>query len=422
MCQTINLRIQKFFIIKDLGRKIPMKNHRDFRAIGVMILLTLIIIIITSNKLFNSSQGESNAKKSLFYETAKVLQVYGEDISKDPLLPNINIGEQQIKLEILTGQYAHQQFDIKNSMSLFYSVYTKAGMKVIVTFNVNQNKVTNLSVYTYKRNTVIYCLIAIFFALLIFVGKMKGLRSVISLIFSVIVIFYFMLPSILNGFNPVISATISAALIIIVSLISISGFNNKTYSAILGTIFGVIVAGITAYIFGRMAHLSGLTAEYTENLINIAQTSKLNIKGLMYAAILIASLGAIMDIGISIASSVFEIHNANPKLNKKQLFNSGMNVGKDIIGTMSNTLILAFAGSSLTLLIIIATANMSYIQISNLDIVCTEIIQGIAGSIAIVLTVPLTAIVSVLFIEKSISNEKLQNQVKKVKNKSKSHN
>ena len=115
---------------------------------------------------------------------------------------------------------------------------------------------------------------------------------------------------------------------------------------------------------------------------------------------------------------MFEIHNANPKLNTKKLFNSGMNMGKDIIGTMSNTLILAFAGSSFTLLIIIATAKMPYIQISNLDVVCTEIIQGIAGSIAIVVTVPLTALVSVLFIERNIANKKLKNEVKKVKNRS----
>ena len=383
-----------------------------------MIILTLIIIM-TSNKLFNSSKGERNAKNGMSYEVAKVLEVNDEKISKSPLIPKIYIGEQQIKLEILTGQYAHQQFEIKNSMSLLYSVHTKVGMKVIVSFNINENEVvTNLSVYTYKRNSVVYWMIAIFFALLIFVGRKKGLRSVISIVFSIVVIFYFMLPSILNGLSPIIAATLSATLIIIVGLIIISGLNSKTYSAILGTIFGVIIAGIASYIFGSMAHLSGLTAEYTENLIVIAQSSKLNIKGLMYAVILISSLGAIMDIGISIASAIFEIHNVNPKLTKKQLFNSGMNMGKDMIGTMSNTLILAFAGTSFTLLIIIAKAEMSYIQLSNLDIVCTEIIQGIAGSIAIVVTVPLTALVSVLFIERSLANKKMKNMVKKVKNKS----
>ncbi|MFL0248745.1 YibE/F family protein [Candidatus Clostridium stratigraminis] len=389
-----------------------MKKHRDLLAILVVAFLSLIIIT-TSSKLFGSRKEVNIGDRTLFYEVAKVLEVSSEDISKDPTVHNIYIGEQQIKVEILTGKYAHQQFDINNSMSVLYSVRTKVGMKVIVGFNVIENKVTNLSVYNYKRNTVVYWLIAIFFALLIFVGRKKGLNSLISIIFSIIVIFYFMLPSILSGFDPVISATISAALITFIGLIIISGFNSKTYSAIIGTISGLTIAGIIAFVFGHFAHLTGLTAEYSENLIAIAQTSKFNLKGLMYAVILIASLGAVMDIGISIASAIFEIHSANPKLDKKQLFNSGMNMGKDIIGTMSNTLILAFAGSSFSLLIIIATANMSYIQVSNLDLVCTEIIQGIAGSIGIILTVPLTALVSVLFIERSTETKHLKNKIKK---------
>jgi uncharacterized membrane protein len=226
--------------------------------------------------------------------------------------------------------------------------------------------------------------------------------------FSIVVIFYFMLPGILNGFNSIILATISAVMIILATLSIIGGINNKTFSAILGTICGVIIAGIISFVAGYFAHLSGLIAENTETLIVLAQNTKFNINGLMYAAILIASLGAIMDIGVSIVSAVFEIHATNPKLDKKQLFNSGMNVGKDIIGTMANTLILAFVGSSFTLLIIIAATKMPYIQMSNLDIVCTEIVQGIAGSIAIVITVPVTAIISVFFIEKNRTRTNLK--------------
>lgn len=379
-----------------------MKKNKDLFIIFAVILLSFIIIV-ASKTFINPTSKASTISKNLHFEEAKVLEVSDEKITKDSVMPNIYIGQQQIKVEILTGKYAHQQFDFKNSMSRLYSIYTKEGMKVIVSFNVNQNKVSNLSVYSYKRNTIIYLLIAIFFALLIYVGRMKGLKSVVSIAFSVIVLFYFMLPSIINGFSPVTAATISALLIIVVTLITISGFNSKTYSAILGTIFGVIIAGIVAYVFGYLAHLSGLTAEYTETLIDIVQTSKLNIKGLMYAVILISSLGALMDVGISISSAVFEIHSANPKLSKKDLFKSGMNVGKDIIGTMSNTLILAFVGSSFTFLLLVASSNLSYIQTSNLDVVCTEIVQGLAGSIAIVITVPLTALVSVLFIERNIA-------------------
>ena len=382
-----------------------MKKNKYWWGILVILLICIVFIVI-SNRVFNKDTDVSNSKNSLHYEIAKVLEVKDEKLSKDPIVPNIYIGDQQIKVEILTGQYAHQQFDIKNSMSRLYSIYTKVGMEVVVSYNISDNKVTNLSVYSYKRSTIIYVLISIFFALLILIGKLKGLKSVVSIIFSIVVIFYFMLPGILNGFNSIILATISAVMIILATLSIIGGINYKTFSAILGTICGVIIAGIISFVAGYFAHLSGLTAENTETLIVLAQNTKFNINGLMYAAILIASLGAIMDIGVSIVSAVFEIHATNPKLDKKQLFNSGMNVGKDIIGTMANTLILVFVGSSFTLLIIIAATKMPYIQMSNLDIVCTEIVQGIAGSIAIVITVPVTAIISVFFIEKNRTNLK----------------
>ncbi|GFP74519.1 YibE/F family protein [Clostridium fungisolvens] len=390
-----------------------MKKNREFISVVAMVFICLILIFI-ANKMFNNGK-ERIGKNSLNYEVAKVLSVTDEKLSRDPIVPNIYIGDQQIKVEMLTGTYAHQQFDIKNSMSRLYSVYTKEGMKVIVSYNISNDNVTNLSVYSYKRNTVVYMLIAIFFALLIFVGRMKGLKSVVSIIFSVIVIFYFMLPGILNGFNPIVLATISAVMIILTTLSIIGGLNSKTFSAILGTISGVVIAGIISFVAGYFAHLSGLTAENTESLIVLAENTKFNMNGLMYAAILIASLGAIMDIGVSIVSAIFEIHATNPKLDRKQLFNSGMNVGKDIIGTMANTLILAFVGSSLTLLIIIAATNMPYIQMSNLDIVCTEIVQGIAGSIAIVIAVPITAFISVLFIDNN--KTKLKGNKRKVKNK-----
>jgi uncharacterized membrane protein len=274
-------------------------------------------------------------------------------------------------------------------------------MQIIVNYNVVDNKVTNLFVYSYKRSNVVYWLIALFFGMLILIGRLKGLKSVVAIVFSAVLIFFYMLPSILSGHNAVISSSITAILIIIVSLCLIGGFTNKTYTAVIGTTAGVAIAGLIFSAAAHMAHLSGLTSENIEDMLVIAESYKFNVKGVMYAAVLIASLGAVMDIGISIASAIFEMHEVNPKLDKRRLFRSGMNVGKDVIGTMSNTLILAFVGSSLTLLILILAANMNYLQVSNLDILCTEIITGIAGSMAIVLTVPLTALISVLFIEKT---------------------
>ncbi len=382
-----------------------MKKNSDFWSILGVAIITLLIIV-TSGKVFEYKSPLKDVRQNLQYQEAKVVSISNEDVSPDPTVPTVLIGSQQIKIELLTGDYAGQQFDFKNSLSRLYSVRTKVGMHVIVNYNIVDNKVTNLFVYSYKRSNVVYWLIALFFALLVLVGRLKGLKSFVALVFSTVLIFFYMMPSILSGHNAIISATITAILIIIVSLCLIGGFNNKTYTAVIGTTAGVVFAGVIFSVAAHVAHLSGLTSENVEDMLVIAESYKFNVKGVMYAAVLIASLGAVMDIGISIASSIFEMHDVNPKLDKNRLFKSGMNVGKDVIGTMSNTLILAFVGSSLTLLILIMAANMNYLQVSNLDILCTEIIQGIAGSMAIVLTVPLTALISVLFIDKMPKNKK----------------
>ena len=148
-----------------------------------------------------------------------------------------------------------------------------------------------------------------------------------------------------------------------------------------------------------MAHLTGITGEASEQLVYIVSDFPINIRGIMFAGIIISSLGAVMDVGMSIASVVFEIHTKVPGLSKTELFKSGMNVGKDIMGTMANTLILAFAGCSLSIMILLMAYNMPYFRAINLNTVSTEIIQGLSGSIGLVLTVPITSLICTLFIK-----------------------
>lgn len=180
---------------------------------------------------------------------------------------------------------------------------------------------------------------------------------------------------------------------ITITLVLVSGFNKKTLTAILGTVSGVIIAGLIAYIFGSLTNLSGLNMSEAESLAYIAEDTGLKIKGIMFTGILVATLGAVMDIAMSIASSIFEIHKVNDKINFNELFKSAMNIGKDTIGTMTNTLILAFAGGSLSILILVFSANMPFNKLINLDLLGIEIIQGLSGSIGIVLAVPITAFI-----------------------------
>ncbi len=356
--------------------------------------LLIISIIIFSFLIILNSNIFNREKSHYKFEKAIVEEINEENIEKDPIIENLSLGYQQIKIKIISGEYSGQVFNIRNPMSRIYNVHTKVGDKIIVSIEEENEQLQSISVYNHKKEQVVYVLIGLFFALLIILSGWKGFKAVLSLIFTGIMVIFFMVPMLFRGYEPIPITIITVAITTIVTLLLIDEPNKKTFSAILGTIIGVIIAGVISYIASKMANISGLTSNEAEGLIYMAEHHNVKIHGLTFSAILIASLGAIMDVAMSIASSIFEINKNNPRIAVKQLFHSGMNIGKDIMGTMSNTLILVFAGSSLNIILFIVAYGMPYRQIVNLDFLVSEIIQGISGSIGIVLTVPITAFIS----------------------------
>ena len=162
----------------------------------------------------------------------------------------------------------------------------------------------------------------------------------------------------------------------------------------LGTISGVVIAGITAWAFGKIAHITGYNVSNIDTLVSVGNMTKIQVGDLLFAGILISSLGAVMDVGLSISSTITEIYQVNPALSWQKLFLSGMNVGKDMMGTMSNTLVLAFAGGSLSELILDYAYNLPYRQLINSYTIGIELMQGVAGSIGIILTVPMVSLIA----------------------------
>lgn len=356
-------------------------------------ILTVCIIVFSFLIILNPNTLEQ--KKSHYeFEEAIVEEINEENIEKDPMIENLFLGYQQIKIKIITGKYTGQVFNIRNPMSRLYNVYTKVGDNIIVSIDEEDNQIQSISVYNHKKEQVVYILIGLFFILLIVLSGWKGFKAVISLIFTGIMVIFFLIPMLFRGYEPIPITIITVAITTVVTLLLIDDYNKKTFSAILGTIIGVIIAGIISYIASKMANISGLTSNEADGLIYMMEHHNIKIHGLTFSAILIASLGAIMDVSMSIASSIFEIDKSNPQITLKQLFKSGMNIGKDIMGTMSNTLILAFTGSSLNIILFIAAYGMPYRQIINLDFLVSEIIQGVSGSIGIILTVPITTFIA----------------------------
>lgn len=378
-----------------------INKKKDIISI-LFVIVCSVLIIFSSRFIYDKGFVKDRLNKGLNYYEVKILDVSKEMLKQDTYIDSVELGYQDVKVEFLEGPYKGKQFNIKNNISRVYNIKVKKDMKVIAGVYEKDGQLNDISIYSYKRDKVIYILTAIFFLVIILVGKLKGLKAIVSLVFTCISVLYLMIPMMFKGVEPIVAAIIIAIITTTVTMLLVSGRNKKTIAAIVGTIFGVTAAGLIAFLTGKFAHLSGITMDNAENIMYVAENSKLKVNGIMFAAILVAALGAVMDVAMSISSAVFEIHGVNSKLSKKDLFNNGMNIGKDIIGTMSNTLILAFAGSSLNILILLTAANMPYIQLINLDLLGTEIIQGLSGSIGIILTVPITAILSAHLCEKTL--------------------
>lgn len=210
------------------------------------------------------------------------------------------------------------------------------------------------------------------------------------------------------GFSPFFSAVLVVILTTMVIMYFIGGFSMKTLCSILGTIVGVVIAGVFASVFGAMSNINGFNVEDIETLIYIGQNSKLDISGLLFSGILIASLGAVIDTAMSIATTIEEIKYRRPDISAKELLKSGIKIGGDMMGTMSNTLILAFTGGSLSTLVVFYAYDMSFLQMFNSYSIGIEIIQGISGSLGVILTVPFVSIISAFLMTRkkmSLSNE-----------------
>ena len=359
----------------------------------VSVLIISIAIIMVSKSIFPDGFIEDRYGKGAEFYNGVITEIIEEDLNKDPILDGVEIGYQKVVAKVTEGQYKDNTYEIKNNISRLYNYKVEEGTKVVLILYKQNNGNMIWDVYGYDRSSMIYVLAGIFIIVVIIIGGVKGIKSLVSLMFTLVTVIFLMLPLMFRGVEPMLAAVVSATLSIIVTLSLVSGINKKTVTAIIGTISGVVISGIIAYIFGELTHSSGMTMNDTESLIYIAEGTNLKVKGIMFAGILIASLGAVMDVAMSISSSLFEIYEVNKNIKQIDLFKSSMNIGKDIIGTMTNSLILAFAGGSITTLILIFAANMPYNKFINLEVLAIEIIQGLAGSIGIVLSVPITAIV-----------------------------
>ncbi len=303
---------------------------------------------------------------------------------------------QRVTLLVKSGNYKGRTIDATSMNGYLYGAYCKIGTKVIVNISEYNGSIAG-NVYNYDRETETAVLVCVFLGLMWLIGgKKKGFNSILALVFTFIVIIMMYIPLMYVGCSPFLAAVISVILITVITMLLIADVSKKSAAAIAGTLCGVIIAGIIATLFGHFGHINGHNVDDIETMMYISQSSKLDVGGMLFSGILIASLGAVMDVAMSVSTSLNELHDKNRNMTFMEMFKSGMNIGRDMIGTMSNTLILAFVGSSLNVIMIIYAYSYQTHQFLNLYSIGIEIMRGISGTMGIILTVPFTSAVAAL--------------------------
>lgn len=371
-----------------------MKNQLKKTGIKTLAVRGCLVIAGILFLLFLYQYNQMD--KVTLYETegrnfvkAVVVQVIEDNQEKG----GIYIGSQRVKIQVTSGKWKGKEMEATSSSSYLFGTHCEVGKRIIALISESEGEFA-ASVYGGDRELSIYLIIGIFVFVLILIGGKQGLYSVIGLAFTILCILFLFLPMIYKGNSPILSAIIVVALTTVATMYLVGGASKKTVAAIIGTISGVLISALFAVIFSKMTEISGYNVSDIEDLIYIQDQTKIEIGQLLFAGILIAALGAVMDVAMSISSTIEEISIQNEELAVKELFFSGMHVGKDMMGTMSNTLILAFAGGSINTLVFIYAYNYQYLQIINMYSIGVELIQGIASSMGVILTVPIASLVA----------------------------
>jgi len=367
-------------------------------------IILIITILLCTFLNFNSVvfSAENSDADAVTHIAEVVKSEFVENNSNNSVDSMLQL-KQLVTVKFLNGDYKGEETTITNMVTgnPAYDIITHKGDKLVIhedTENGNEFFISDI-----YRLPFMFVLLGMFAFLLIFVGKKKGLLSLVSIFITCWLIFSCLSPMILHRVSPIFATLIICLISTAATMYLVGGFNYKSTSACLGTFVSIIFALILSIFTVNFAHITGFSNESCTFLFS--SHPELDLQSIAVSAILIATLGAAMDVAMSISSAINEFYEINDVLSIKELFKSGMNVGKDIIGTMANTLILVYLGGALPMVLL--SENIDFQKFFNLNQIVTEISAALIGSITLLICVPVTAIISAALIKmkKSKNND-----------------
>lgn len=347
-----------------------------------------MIVFLLTGCVFIISIANANANGNTHLRLRAVV-IEEETISQN------GANTQIVKAKILEGRFEGKAVEFSHRLveGSEVDIRLTKNMHVFVQITLNQNGLISVDFVDVVRDRYIYIMLTIFFVFLVIFGGYKGFRSFVAHALTAVCILKIFMPMILKGHSFIIATTVSSIVITVVTFVVIDGITRKSLSSILGTIDGTIIAGLLAIYFGNLMEIVG-TAEESMQMLILYTDLEIDYRGLLYSGITIGELGAVMDVSMTVSSVIFEIKMKKPNIKKTSLMLSGISVGRDVMATMTNTLILAYAGASFPLLFLFFYMELSFVDIINTQQIAAEIVRSLSGSIGIILTIPATAIIA----------------------------
>ena len=364
-------------------------------SVAALIFISLLLILRTPASV---NGGDDYAE----YEKGSVIQVLSDNTEADEASDGGYRGEQSLIVKVTSGQYKGEEMLVDNTVGPLYGVPVHEGDKVILIISTYADGRTLATVYEYNRELALAVVIILFMLATVLVGGKTGAKSLAGLIITVICIFGILIPLLMRGFPTLLTVFLTCAYVAVVCFVILGGVTKKTACAICGTVAGVAIALLFGLAAQALARINGLRISDVEPLLQLRQTgTPIGLRGLLVGGITVSSLGAVMDVAMSLASAMTEIREIDSSIERKPLFRSGMNIGRDMVGTMTNTLILAFIGSSFTLIIYLYSLGLQPHLLLSSSFLAIEVISGVASSIGVILSVPITALISSIIITNS---------------------
>ena len=380
---------------KSSSRPAPGQWWRENRVSCLVLAAALVLFLAVRAIAAPEKETAIDAAEYAEYENAVITEVLSDNTFTDPAADNALRGEQILLAEVKTGQYKGEIMQVYGYVGPLYGGQLKAGDGATLLISTYADGSHVATVYEYNRLPALAVIVALFLIATVAVGGKVGAKSLVALAMTLVCLFWILIPLLMKGAPTLLTVFLVCAYITVVTMVILGGVQRKTVCATLGTIAGTALALLFGLAAQGLARVDGLRLTDVEPLLQLRQTgTPLGLRGLLVGGIVISALGAVMDVAMSIASALTEVHTVAPNRNTRELFRSGMNIGRDMVGTMTNTLILAFLGSGFALIIYFYSLGLSPYQLISSSYLTIEVVSSISSSIGVILSVPLTALIS----------------------------